>query len=100
MPSTMSIRTTSQSSLSTSRCAAVAPTLPAPITVTFLRAIKCLLGVRQPAAVATAGRSLLHVLDDRVSELARPQFRSAVHLPLEVVGDALLLNRRRDGVDD
>ena len=35
-PSIMSIKTTSQSSFSANRCAAVAPTCPAPITVAFL----------------------------------------------------------------
>src|SRR6185295_12720147 len=39
MPSMMSTRTTSPSSLSASLCAAVAPTLPAPTTVIFFLAI-------------------------------------------------------------
>src|SRR5512135_734163 len=39
MPSTMSTRTTSARPASAMRCAVVAPTLPAPITVTLLRAI-------------------------------------------------------------
>ena len=39
IPSTMSTSTTSQMSLSASRCAVVAPTFPAPMTVTFARLI-------------------------------------------------------------
>jgi len=38
-PSTMSINTTSQSSFSANRWAVVAPTLPAPTTVTFFSMI-------------------------------------------------------------
>src|SRR3990172_8069142 len=44
IPSTMSTSTTSQKSFSASRCAVVAPTFPAPITVIFFRLIWVLLG--------------------------------------------------------
>src|SRR3972149_853825 len=53
IPSTMSTSTTSQKSFSASRCAVVAPTFPAPITVIFFRLIWVLLrgfanGLRHP----------------------------------------------------
>src|SRR3990172_4397111 len=43
IPSTMSTSTTSQKSFSASRCAVLAPTFPAPITVIFFRLISILL---------------------------------------------------------
>src|SRR3990170_16911 len=53
IPSTMSTSTTSQKSFSASRCAVLAPTFPAPITVIFFRLIWVLLrsfanGLRHP----------------------------------------------------
>src|SRR3989304_1540916 len=77
MPSTMSTRTTSASSLAGIQWAQVAPTLPAPTMVTLLLRIM-------------AGSS--HVIDDGAGELGALHLGRAGHLPGEVVGDALLLD--------
>src|SRR6266545_3705800 len=79
IPSMMSTRTTSHSSLATSQWAQVAPTLPAPTTVTLYR-----------RGIASF---LSHVVDDGLAELARTDQPGALHLALEVVGHRL----RRDG---
>src|SRR5687768_11755424 len=74
MPSRMSMRTTSLTSRSASRWARVAPTLPPPTTVTF----------RFIAILSS------QVADDGGGELRRLQDGRALHLALEIVGDALL----------
>src|SRR5919202_2119036 len=74
-PSLMSVRTTSTWSRSASTCAHVAPTLPAPTTVTFRRSLT----------------STSQLLDDRVGDLARPDGGRVVARRLHVVGDALAL---------
>src|SRR6266850_8328248 len=99
MPSTMSMRATSHSSLSASRWASVAPTFPAPTTVTFLFiSFLCALC----ASSAASALNPLEVFDDGGRELRRLQHLRPLHLALEVVGHALLpdrsLQRRLDGV--
>src|SRR5262249_12459226 len=79
-PSMMSISTVSASSRSAIRCASVAPTFPAPTTVTF-RFIS----------------PLLQVLDDGRGELRGLEDLGPFHLPLEVVGHALLADALLDG---
>src|SRR5688500_16633326 len=79
MPSTMSTRTTSASSLLTIQWAQVAPTLPAPTTVTLLRR-----GIFVPPGLPRS-----HVGDDGLTELARADQLGAGHQALEVVGDGL-----------
>src|SRR6476661_2781297 len=69
----MSTRTTSAYSRRASSSAQVAPTLPAPTTVTFLR----------------NGDSQL--VDDRVGDLARPDRRRVVAGRFHVVGEAAAL---------
>src|SRR6266540_7322716 len=71
--SMMSTRTTSEWSRRATSCATVAPTAPAPMTVTLLR----------------NGRAQL--LDDRVGHLARPDGGGIVSGRLHVLGDALSL---------
>src|SRR6266508_4556769 len=71
--SMMSTRTTSEWSRRATSCATVAPTAPAPMTVTLLR----------------NGRAQL--LDDRIGHLARPHRGRVVAGRLHVVGDALAL---------
>src|SRR5436305_3455305 len=81
-PSMMSMSTTSASSLPAIQWAAVAPTLPAPTTVTFLR----------------MGNSFrrsdfgLHVFDHVAGELAGANFGGARHQPLEIVSNFFLLD--------
>ena len=84
-PSTMSTRTTSASSLSAMRCAAVAPTLPAPTTVTF-----------DSWNSGMKTRWTLHVGDDGVGELRGLQLGRSFHQTRQVVGHLLLLDRRAE----
>src|SRR5574340_980696 len=84
MPSTTSTRTTSPSSFFTVYCATLAPTLPAPTTVIFGRALVLMRFLRSDG---------LHVLDDGGSELRALHFLRAFHEPREVVGDDLRLDR-------
>src|SRR3989304_6263507 len=107
IPSRMSIITTSASSASAMRWAAVAPTLPAPTTVSLnlpmfdVSLFSCprpSSGRSLPALFARGGRALrarcspqgLHILDHRGRELRRLQKRRALHQPMEVVGHPLL----------
>src|SRR5436190_17282781 len=71
--STMSTMTTSAQSRRATSCATVRPTIPAPMTVTFLR---------------NPGPQLL---DDCVCDLARSDCARIVSARLHVVGDALAL---------
>src|SRR5579862_4884348 len=80
-----SIITTSARSASAIRCAVVAPTLPAPTTVTLYR-IKLSFGSE--------------VLENRAGELGGLEQRRILHLPLEVVGDPPLLDGAAKGVLD
>src|SRR2546425_8097319 len=77
MPSTTSTSTTSPSSFSTAYWATLAPTLPAPTTVIFARAV-----IRFSSRLQ--GR---HVLDDLAAELRALHFLGAFHEAGEVVGD-------------
>src|SRR2546428_10698021 len=81
MPSTTSTSTTSPSSFSTAYWATLAPTLPAPTTVIFARAV-----IRFSSRLQ--GR---HVLDDLAAELRALHFLGAFHEAGEVVGDDLRL---------
>src|SRR6185437_10396647 len=103
--------TTSASCLSATARATVAPTLPAPpTTVTFLfiaafpvasflfPAFSSQLSAFSsrflvPAWSDLAPSSQLHVLNDRIAELRGLQLGRPFHLPGEIVGDLLLLNR-------
>src|SRR5579864_3232670 len=76
IPSNTSISTTSASSLAAIQWAVVAPTFPAPTIVTFLRILS------------------LHRLNHAGRELAGLHLGGALHLPFEIVGYILLLNRR------
>src|SRR5476649_660503 len=100
--SAMSMTTTSASCFSATPRATVAPTFPAPPTTVTLRFILSLLSrrsTRNPrnpqktsgsaCSACSALYVALHVLDNGVGELRRLQFRRAVHLAGEVVGDAL-----------
>src|SRR2546427_5831005 len=69
MPSTTSTSTTSPSSFSTAYWATLAPTLPAPTTVIFARAV-----IRFSSRLQ--GR---HVLDDLAAELRALHFLGAFH---------------------
>src|SRR3989442_5166234 len=82
MPSMTSTSTTSPSSFSTAYWATLAPTLPAPTTVIFARALMRISSRLQ-------GR---HVLDDLAAELRALHFLGALHQPGEVVGDDLRLD--------
>src|SRR5436189_5055105 len=82
MPSTTSTSTTSPSSFSTTYWATLAPTLPAPTTVIFARAV-----IRFSSRLQ--GR---HVLDDLAAELRALHFLGAFHEAGEVVGDDLRLD--------
>src|SRR3954452_24057216 len=82
-----SIITTSARSAWAISCAQVAPTLPAPTTVTLYRMRRVSFG-----SLRLSFRSCSDVLDDRRRELGRLQELGAGHLPLEIVGDALLLD--------
>src|SRR5438876_2522620 len=82
MPSTTSTSTTSPSSFSTTYWATLAPTLPAPTTVIFARAVSRFSSRLQ-------GR---HVLDDLAAELRALHFLGAFHEAGEVVGDDLRLD--------
>src|SRR5580765_4597793 len=86
IPSTTSIRTTSASSLAAIQCAAVAPTLPAPTILTFLR-----MKISPWGSVPKIG-SALHIPDDARREFARSDLRSSGSLALKVVSHKLLLN--------
>src|SRR5262245_60395197 len=105
MPSMMSMRTTSPSSRSASRCASVAPTFPAPTTVIFLFIVPSV-----PFSVSSVplwrccrcrSRSL-QLRDDPVRERGRLHLGRSLHPAGEIVGDLLagdlLLERRLDGV--
>src|SRR2546422_5059163 len=96
MPSMMSMRATSPSSRSARRCASVAPTFPAPTTVTFLFMF---LSLRSSAASAL---NPLKIFDDGGGEFRGLQHLGPLHLALEVVRHALLpdrsLERRLDAV--
>src|SRR5208337_3341568 len=83
-PSTTSTSTTSASSLAAIQCAAVAPTLPAPITLTFFRMLFLLLFNKVVNSVFCYTH-VLHVADDARGKLAGAHFRCAGQLPLEVV---------------
>src|SRR5215472_4885782 len=90
MPSRTSIRTTFASSLEEIQWAAVAPTLPAPTMVTFLRMKKS-----SRRNVSAGGRALApvhHVINDVCGKFAGFHLSRARHQPLEVIGDELLLN--------
>src|SRR5215468_9226971 len=89
MPSMTSTSTTSPSSRSTEYWATEAPTLPAPTTVIFGRAMACPLCSER-----------LHAVDDGRPELRALHFLGAFHEAGEVVGDDLLGQRLLDaGVD-
>src|SRR5207247_732712 len=91
MPSMMSMSARSPSSRSASRWARVAPTFPAPTTVTFLFMALCALCWLYLAfSASSAAVYPSKVLDDGARELGRPQHLRPFHLPLEVVGHALL----------
>src|SRR5262244_1407591 len=79
-----STSTTSPSSFSTAYWATLAPTLPAPTTVIFARAV-----IRFSSPLQ--GR---HVLDDLAAELRALHFLGAFHEAGEVVGDDLRLDGR------
>src|SRR5215470_8593723 len=81
-----STSTTSPSSFSTAYCATEAPTLPAPTTVIFGRAM----------SIVLAGLQRLHVFDDRRPERRALDFLGALHESCEIVGHDLL----RDGLFD
>src|SRR6516164_4535170 len=85
-PSMTSTSTTLASSLPAIQWAAVAPTLPAPTMVTFLRmeVLSNLFGCRL--------LSVNHVVNHVRSELAGFDFGRARHQPLEIIGDEFLLN--------
>src|SRR5204862_5492950 len=78
-PSTMSTRTTSARPASAMRWAHVAPTLPAPMTVTLWRGIR----IRSPFEL-DQGRAML-LVDARAGRPDR--FADAVGKGLEVVGE-------------
>src|SRR5579862_6807140 len=114
MPSTTSTRTTSASSLDAIQWAAVAPTLPAPTMLTFLRIVSILLvqqrsGVGGASEVSGASKRIaansantrearpaplapLHVSDNSCCELAGSHLGCVGELTLEIVCDELLLN--------
>src|SRR5207248_7612374 len=106
-PSMMSMRTTSQSSLAAIQCAAVAPTLPEPTTVTFFLINDPL---RRGQAVSTStyapslrrgGRATcVHVLNDVIGEFAGAYLRGAFHQPLKIIGNPFLLNGVLYGIFD
>src|SRR3954453_2727261 len=103
--SAISMTTTSASCLSATPRATVAPTFPAPPTTVTLRFICSPVTTinaepSEPAEKVLALRVQrvcvardLHILDNRVGERRRLQFRGAVHQAREVVGDALVLDR-------
>src|SRR5262245_47207593 len=84
--SAISMTTTSASCFSAMPRVTVAPTFPAPPTTVILRFIP-LSPKRSAEAVA------LHVVDDRVGELRRLQFRGAIHQARKIVRYALGGNR-------
>src|SRR2546429_9795991 len=84
MPSTTSTSTTSPSSFSTAYWATLAPTLPAPTTVIFARAV-----IRFSSRLQ--GR---HVLDDLAAELRALHFLGAFH----EAGGVLGADPRLDGL--
>src|SRR2546428_10106623 len=79
MPSTTSTSTTSPSSFSTAYWATLAPTLPAPTTVIFARAV-----IRFSSRLQDR-----HVLDDLAAELRALHFLGAFHEAGESGGDDL-----------
>src|ERR1700687_1674815 len=111
-PSMISISTTSASSLAAIQWAAVAPTLPEPTIVTFLRMngpfLKSLTTkdtkatkeiLRVPScpwwlmpSVCSGQYSRAHVFYDVIRELAGLDLGSAFHQPLKVVGNFFLLD--------
>src|ERR1700730_6950167 len=92
MPSCTSIKTMSASSFAAIQWAAVAPTLPAPTILTFLRIVllRSLLKCRCRAR-------LLHALDHVCCEFACLHLRRAWHLPLEVISYLLVPDRLLHG---
>src|SRR5712664_1833300 len=115
-PSKMSVSTTSASSRSTIRCAVVDPTKPPPTTVTFFLLMPLLVSdellrcesfalsaslrylLLSLASELPCRRHALHILNDGRRKRRRAYFRRARHEPLEIVRDALLLNRESDAV--
>src|SRR6202158_4937887 len=111
-PSMISISTTPASSLPAIQWAAVAPTLPEPTIVTFLRMngpfLKSLTTkdtkatkeiLRVPScpwwlmpSVCSGQYSRAHIFDDEIRELAGLHFGGAFHQALKVVSDFFLLN--------
>src|SRR4029450_2722061 len=104
MPSTTSTSTTSPSSFSTTYCATLAPTLPAPTTVIFGRGCVTLSTSAWPpccAAIGSAPRLQLgHVLDDGRAELRALDFLGPLHQPCQVIGHHLLLDGGLEAGDD
>src|SRR5262245_44660551 len=94
MPSTMSTSTTSASSFDAIQWAQVAPTLPAPMTVTlFLRGMWLSSRVRLLfRRFFVSSDVALHVADDRGAELGALDLFGAGHLTGEIVGHRLLLD--------
>src|SRR5665213_1396347 len=85
-PSTTSTKTISASSLAAIQCAVVAPTLPAPTIDTFFRI------VLPYKLVIALGANRIHVFDHARGEFAGADLGCTLHLPLEVIGDELLLD--------
>src|SRR6185436_357309 len=84
-PATSTITTSARSAWAMN-CAAVAPMLPAPTTVTLYR-----IGMSSVWMVSIGiGFVALEVLEDRAGELRGLEEGRPLRLPLEVVGDPLL----------
>src|ERR1700735_2245083 len=95
-PSITSSSTTSANSFAAIQCAAVAPTLPEPTTVTFFRIpslpskkLVSLIIRLHPRKSAVD----LHVFNHPRSKFARLSLRRALHSALEVICDELLRHR-------
>src|SRR5512134_3424840 len=99
MPSITSTSTTSPSSFSTTYCATVAPTLPAPTTVILGRRLTTVSGSACPTCMPVLLQPG-HALDDRRPELRALHLLRALHEPREVVGDDLFLDGLLEAGDD
>src|SRR5215469_8362226 len=102
-PSMMSMSTTSHNSLAAIQCAAVAPTLPEPTTVTFLRMMTSLRNYIELSNFRRFSKLIrdllggqldngLHVVDHVGGELAGLHFGGSFQHAFEVVRDLLLQN--------